>query len=719
MSSMWTLADANGVERTVAEWGLRDLVRERINQAADVVTFRAEGRASDADPLFAYGSTVRLFRNGMPWFYGRVVQVPGRASAKAEDHLYRLAGPWWYLENLVFQQAWETTNGIVSTLIATNKSRLVLGQKSDGTKLATGAAIMEVLAYATARSVPITVGSVTPNAIAPYEEALDLSCAETIRKFLRWTPDAVAAFDYTTSPYPTLSILRRADAGALTLPAYGSPVSGFDLTPRHDLQAPAVVLKFEQTNDIDNDTFTSLTVQAAPSTATGDEPGALVMTLDLAGARATYQKQKVRTAAIPSSDTSTGVIDWWKGKFPWLADFADTDLTVVTGTQTRTIENSSNYPGITLSNLPNELLEGSVASWMELNAAPLLVQATLQYTGTATDASTVVFGTTNQRVVYTRVIGTNAETQTYSRLTSETEAEAIPSGLAQTLFDAVGVLQYDGTIELTEEECTGRAAPGSLVNLSGGRTEWATMGAQIQRVEENVDLGQTKMTVGPAKHLGHGDLTELLRINRSRRISYRLGERTNGTGSGNAAKVQGGEQLPRSDSVFRPIAAGAPAVNKPFQLLDASDTTGLKVSVYANSFLQKSLQPNDTFAITGLGTAMAVSVGTQIWLEIDFSDYAVTAALIAAGSGGWSGFPNPFVYTGTAPNQVLTTTYLLIGYLAATSSSLDGTVITGGPSSAPVSAKVIQCVSQDVLLQNVVFNGLPAVFPFPHHAPSI
>ena len=50
--------------------------------------------------------------------------------------------------------------------------------------------------------------------------------------------------------------------------------------------------------------------------------------------------------------------------------------------------------------------------------------------------------------------------------------------------------------------------------------------------------------------------------------------------------------------------------------------------------------------------------------------------------------------------------------------NLDGTVISGGSGDSPVSGKIIQCVSQDVLLQNVVFNGLPAVFPFPHHAPS-
>lgn len=717
MTSLWTLRDANGVEKTMADWGLRDLTRERINQLADIVTFRADGRASDADPLFAHGSTVRLFRNGTPWFYGRVVQVPSAASASAENQAYRLAGPWWYLENLVFQQIWQTTNGETTTLISTSKSRLVLGQKSDGTKLDTGAAIREVLDYAIARGAPIAVGAVTPSAVAPYAEALDLSCAEVIRNFLRWTPDAVAAFDYATSPSPTLSILRRSDSAAISLPAYGAPVSKLELTPRHDLQVPAVVLKFESTNDIDHDTFTSLAIQSAPVDATGDEPGAVVMTFDLSGARATYHKQNVRTTTIPTSGSSSGVIGWWKGKFAWLADFADGDLEIVDGTQERSIENPSSYPDITLSDLPYELLEGSIAAWMNQKAAPLLVQATLKFNGTATDESKQVFGSDGRRAVYTRVIGTGAATGTYSRLTSATEAEPVPDGLAQALFDAVGVLQYDGAIELTEEECSGIGAPGVRLNLTGGRAEWTTMAAQVQRVMENVDLGHTQIMVGPGKHLRHGDLAELLRVNRQRRLSFRLNERTTASGSGNSAKVFGGDQHPRSDSVFRP-SAGAPTINAPFQLLDASDASGLKVSVNANSFLLKSLTTNDTFPISGLGSAIDVSVGTQVWLEIDFDTYAPTAAEIQSGSGGWSGFPDPFVYTGTDPDQELTTVYLLVGYLVEANSTLDGTVITGGSSDSPVSAKIIQCVSQNLLLQNVVFEGLPAVYPFPHHAPS-
>ena len=715
----WTIVDAHGTEKSVSDWGLSAVTRERVNQAPDLVTFRAAATLSDADPIFAHGSTIQLKRAGVPWFYGRVISVPRRAAAKVEEQLYVVAGPWWYLENLVFQQTWQTTNGTDSTLIATNKSRLILGQKADGTKLATGAAIAEVLAYATARGVPITVGAITPNAIAPYAEALDRSCAEVIRNLLRWTPDAMVAFDYTTTPFPTLSICRRADAATLALPAYGAPISGLDLTPRYDLQAAAVVLKFEQTNDIDNDTFTSLMVQAAPPAATGDELGALVMTLDLAGARATYQKQPVTTTPIPTSETSGGVIAWWKGKFPWLADFAESDLSVVSGTQLVTIENPTAYPGLSVADVPNELLSGSVAAWMNLNAAPVLVQATLKYLGASSEEASAVFDANNQRVVYTRVRGTNAETQTYSRLTSATEAEAVPVGLAQALYDAVSVLQYDGTLELTEQECSGVGAPGVLLNLTGGRAEWTTMAAQIQRVEEKLELGLTKITVGPAKHLGHGELATWLRANRSRRVSYRLSERTTGTGSGNAAKVQGGEHTPRSDSIFRPSAGGAPSIPKPFEIFDASDAMGLKVTIHANSFLQQSLMPNDTVAITGLGTAMAVDIGTQIWLELDFSSYAVTAAAIHSGDGGWSGFPAPFVYTGDPPDQTLTTTFLLIGYLAAATSALDGTVISGGPADAPVSAKIIQCVSQDLLLQNVVFNGLPAVFPFPHHAPSV
>jgi hypothetical protein len=712
------LRNAGGVEKSAADWGVAELARVRVNQATDTVTFRAAGRGSDADPLFAFGSTVRLFKDGAPWFYGRVVQVPGRASGRAEDQLYRLAGPWWYLENLVFQQVWDLTNGVVTTLSAATKSRIILGQAVDGTKVATGAAILEVLDYAIAQGAPFSIGTITPNALAPYAELLDEPCAAVLRHLLRWTPDAIAAFDYSAATVPVLSIVQRSSASSVTLPAYGAPVTGLELTPRYDLQAPCVQIKYEQTNDIDGDTFTSLTLDTAPAGATGAEIGALVMTVNLAGARATYHSQAVTTAPIPSSGATTSAVTWWQGKFPWLADFAATDITVATGTQSTLIDDSSD---VAASDLPNELLAGSISSWMNFLSAPLRVSATLQYTGAETTESTDVWGPDKQRVVYTRVIGTNADSGTYKRLTSATDAEPVPAGLAAAIYAGTSVLQYDGTLELTEPECSGATAPGQLLNLSGGRAEWASMAAQVQRVEELLESGVTRIAVGPAKHLGREDLQALLRVNRTRQQSYRRGERTSGTAKGDAAQVIGGEQQPRSDSLVRPSSSGsATAANFPFELIDLSDTAGLKVKVNANSFLLQSLTPNDLVAITGLDSPLAISAGTFVWLEVDFaSDGAtVTGALIGSGSTGWTGFPTPLAYTGDSPDQVLSTAFVLIGYVVAASSTLDGTAISGGAGSSPTTAKVVQCVTQHLLLRAGVFNGQAMIFPFPHHGPD-
>ena len=716
--SNWTLRDANGVEQSAAALGLSELARVRVNQAADVVTFRAVGRGCDADPLFAFGSVMRLFKDSVPWFYGRVVQVPGRATARAEDQLYKIAGPWWWLENFVFQQAWEMTNGVSAALQATTKSRVILGQAPNGSKVGTGAAILEVLNYAVSLGAPLAIGAITPNVLAPYGEALDDSCAAVLHKLLRWTPDAVVAFDYTTSPLPTLSIVQRATASSVTLPAFGAPVTGLELTPRHDLQVPSVQIKFEQTSDINSDTFTSLITQTAPTGATGMELGAMVMTVDLAGARETYHSQALTTAPIPSPDATTSAVLWWQGKFPWLADFATADITVASGTQATVIDGTSD---VAASALPNELLSGSISSWMNFLSAPLRVSATLHYAGADTDESAEVWGANKQRVVYTRVVGTNADSGTYRRLTSASEGEPAPIGLAAALFAATGALQYDGALELTEPECSGAASPGQLINLSGGRAEWGTMAAQVQRVEELIDTGVSRIGVGPAKHLGQADLQALLRANRSRQQSYRRGERTSGQAKGNASEVIGGEQQPRSDSLVRPSGGGgAAAAPFPFELIDASDASGLKVKVNVNSFLLQSLVLNDLVPITGLDSPVTASEGTMIWLEVDFASdgTTVTTASIGNGSSGWVGFPAPFTYTGDSPDQVLAAAFVLIGYIAAANSTLDGTTIQGGPAASPVSAKVIQCVTQPLLLRAGVFNGQAMIFPFPHHGPD-
>ena len=59
---------------------------------------------------------------------------------------------------------------------------------------------------------------------------------------------------------------------------------------------------------------------------------------------------------------------------------------------------------------------------------------------------------------------------------------------------------------------------GNSLNLSGGRAEWATMNAQIQSITKDFGTGRTTVTIGPARFLSAGDLTQLFLVNRMRRV---------------------------------------------------------------------------------------------------------------------------------------------------------------------------------------------------------
>ncbi len=72
-------------------------------------------------------------------------------------------------------------------------------------KINTGQQIIEALNWArqAARheamaAPPFQIGEVTPALDVPIDEVRDITCAEVIHKMLRWSPDAVCWFDYTT-----------------------------------------------------------------------------------------------------------------------------------------------------------------------------------------------------------------------------------------------------------------------------------------------------------------------------------------------------------------------------------------------------------------------------------------------------------------------------------------------------------------------------------------
>jgi len=237
---IWTI-EYNGGEKTLADWGLVNVTRTLLSQGLDTLTFTAAGAAADATGLFPFQAALTLHRNraqnpdgsfsgGTPWFRGIVVQIPRHGAPESESMRYKVAGPWWYLENLVFQQPFRAFNGYTIPNDP-NSPPLYIDSESDthlflnlapinaptpSGKINTGQQIIEALNWAlkpfqTARvTPPFQVGSITPAMDVPIDEVRDITCAEVIHKMLRWSPDAVTWFDYTTSP-PTFNCKRRSE----------------------------------------------------------------------------------------------------------------------------------------------------------------------------------------------------------------------------------------------------------------------------------------------------------------------------------------------------------------------------------------------------------------------------------------------------------------------------------------------------------------------------
>tara|TARA_B100000965_G_scaffold142976_1_gene119116 strand:- start:640 stop:2412 length:1773 start_codon:yes stop_codon:yes gene_type:complete len=508
----WTL-EYHGDERSLEAWGLGQLKRTRLNQGRDIVSFcEVSGRADIAE-RFAPESTITIRYGGVVWFQGVVVKAPGYGTFRGEGHHYELAGPWWYLENLIFQQSWAEALDVKSAesaLTSVYKGRVILGQGPDGMPLSLHGQIEEIVRYAAEQGVPISLGTIDTDLVFPMDETKDLSCAEALTRVLRWEPGAVVWFDYTVGPHPAMHVSTRATMPDRTLAM--EDLTRIDITPREDLRVPAVVLKYEKLHAADGVSWTTTEVDAHPETATGRELKALVLTIELDGLRGQCLQQPIRVEKIDEMNPA-----WWRDHLPGLANVKLEDIEITSAVRT--------------SKLRSELVSGTIASWMPCEVEEDVVRARISY---ETPHETVI-----DRDVAVRIHATDAETQVYEHMVSLEEAEVTPVGLAKSLYEATSVLAYDGFIELETCEVDLNPYLGAVLNICGGRPEWAGMRAVIQELREDVDRGKMRVRFGPAKHLGPDDLVELLRVNRRRRATRRAGVRTRGRASGAAALEQG------------------------------------------------------------------------------------------------------------------------------------------------------------------------------------
>ncbi|MEO0510542.1 MAG: hypothetical protein AAF065_11860 [Verrucomicrobiota bacterium] len=511
ISNIWTIQGGSGSSVTMSSLGLSNVRSTRITQAPDTLAFE-QAADYDADPLFAYGETVTVQRAGVQWFKGTATAIQRSGSGNSERIKYTVSGPWWQLQQVVYQQAFSRyVDGAPGT---PSLARLVIGTDSSGSRLNSGQVLSAALSYAATQLGPDALfegGSLAGNTEMPYEELNALSCAEVISRVLRWNPDIVAYFDYSQTP-PTLNFTPRSELTRKTFSLSSeTTITENSINPRNDLQKDGVVIQFERSDTINGAEQKTILTDTAGSTV--DPIKTLYFFFDLQGFTENWIQQKIVSESIQENSA-----DWWKDHHPKLRNATNVS---VANESKEAVNDGGENDG---TSYDKELISGSIADWMfGVGANAQDVEADVSYT---------LDGDLRTDKLRLRIQGTNANSQNYSTLGDSSPAEPTPVGLAAAIHSSFATLQYEGTIKTTELEVGTAAVIDNKVCVSGGRSDWATMDAQVYNTLFNLDSGETTVNFGPAKHLDPNSLLQLHRNVRTRRPGF-SGTRTTTTGGGN------------------------------------------------------------------------------------------------------------------------------------------------------------------------------------------
>ena len=513
--------------KTFAEWGLGPPTMTFVNQGRDTANFAAPGRATDAVNLFQLGAggmnhSITIKREETSVFVGVITDAPRNGDGGREDNRFTLAGPWWLLEELIYEQTWKSWNGggaINPTLIDVWSSHLFLGQAANGTYLTNSQVVADVIAFA-APVIFASTGMVISADLAeftgisfPVSEIRDVSCAEAIRKVLRYTPDAKLWWDYS-SGNPVMRVARRSQLANATIEIGNQEdikLMSLDITPRLDLLRPVVIIDFEISGAHNGASYTRHVVDKWPTNGADRAVRAYKSTINLQG-------QSVLQAYIVTRPINPLTTNWWALREAWLNDSSVSQFTPPSSVTRQ-------------SNFANELIEGQIADWMKfINGNPVLsAQDTIVGTGSVTQSDSV-----QTRVFSTNIVATNATTGLFTSV--QNFGEPIPIGMAKHFYEAVNTLHWQGSFTIVEDEFTGNIGLQHVVNLTKGLPEWETMNAFIWSVTVDAGAGITTLNFGPSENLGPSDLSDLARASRNRNLVTSPAVRVTGQ-SGSAAAL--------------------------------------------------------------------------------------------------------------------------------------------------------------------------------------
>jgi hypothetical protein len=294
---------------------------------------------------------------------------------------------------------------------------------------------------------------------------------------------------------------------------------------------------------------------------------------------------------------------------------------------------------------------------------------------------------------------TNAQTQIYTRLASLNPAEPPPTGLAAYLYAGLGQLHYEGSVILTEDDCSGLVTMGNTLNLTDGRAEWADMAAQVTRILEDLDKGITTVQFGPPPRLGIAQLMDMYRVTRVRIPPFNAN--TQQTGDTTSTEVKGHTYAAATTEVAMPaMGLNAAQWGISFRKTMAG---AWEFQINPLSFIGTDPSAAGQLYCSGVGVwASTSSADTLVCLIAPVSTLATSSIAAYVGSGTASFDPSAGPWTthafvendgGSPPNQ----TFWRIKIADIDWSS-------GSPVPLPA-------VKGPLIVTNQAIAGLPAIYP--------
>lgn len=522
-------------EKELSEWGLEAQTIHFENQSDDYVLLQNMNPLEDKLEIPTHAE-VELFLNNKPFFHGHVSKYQTTMEAGKQVTLMYVSGPWWYLKTLAYQQHWPvsehktilnsrgnpasrrfkkeqklkigdfTVTGHVlgknpgdmtephthnDTEISYQQcSRIVLGQSTLGQRLNTKQQLEHIFAFAQRSGAPLRVGSINVEAEFPMDEVRDVTCAQAIRRVLRWHPDAVCWFDYTKG-FPEVNVDNIASLQQKIIGVEEPSLRSITISPRKDRAVSQVNIHFERIYYSQGMRRRYVQMDCYPRpTGVASRPGELSFTIQIDPPDRSQLTSKEAPQFIPIKLNRE---DWWRKNVPELAKLKGykLDQVVRSGKQNHT----------------HILAYGKLSPEMQIPWERETITATFLR---KTERNTV-----HCRIVDLTVISaTPKRALTLGTLINHPDG-VVPTGLAKTLYKALAHMHYEGHVDMHESPEVEQYGLGQRISFRGGPAEWLNMMGIVQSMTVDVGLQKRTLRLGPPRHWGQADLGELLRISRN------------------------------------------------------------------------------------------------------------------------------------------------------------------------------------------------------------